>query len=180
VPNPDNGLWKTPIDRPWQTGLWYKYLNNYKVYLCPVDIKSPTYTTKIGALARKNKLSSYVMNGASCGYPTPENLRGYKTCKFTDVWNPLCYLLWEPNEYHNGPTVPDPGTYNDGSNYPDKVEGLGALHSHRGGILLALDGHAAFASTNLFLSEANQGNGTGPHGKSLLFWSPWTADGAKN
>jgi prepilin-type N-terminal cleavage/methylation domain-containing protein len=141
VPNPDNLLWRPPLDKAWQTGLWIQYLNNYKVYLCPVDIRSPTYTAKLGASVRKNKLSSYVMNGATCGYPTPESARKYMTCRITAVWNPLCYLLWEPNEYHNGPSSPDPTVYNDGSNYPDSREGLAAIHSHKGGAMLALDGH---------------------------------------
>ena len=51
-----------------QNGLWYQYMPNSKAFLCPVDIKSKTYTMKSGGGGRDNKMSSYVMNGAVCGY----------------------------------------------------------------------------------------------------------------
>ena len=41
---------------------------NHKAFLCPVDILSPTYTKN----QRNNELSSYVMNGAICGYSGPQ------------------------------------------------------------------------------------------------------------
>ena len=65
-PDPFDAPWKTAggSDSAWQTGLWWKYLPNHKTFLCPVDIKSPTYTQN----QRYNELSSYVMNGAVCGF----------------------------------------------------------------------------------------------------------------
>jgi hypothetical protein len=46
----------------YKTGLWFEYVRDTNAYLCPIDLESPYYKS------RMNKLSSYVMNGAVCGY----------------------------------------------------------------------------------------------------------------
>jgi len=43
--------------KAWQTGLWYKYCNNYRAYLCPVDLLSADYlppSTAVPAGGRTN------------------------------------------------------------------------------------------------------------------------------
>jgi len=172
-------------DAPWLSGLWWKYMHSQKSYLCPVDIKSKTYTESVTLGGRANKLSSYVMDGAPAGFPSaPTGISGAPTCKITDAWNPTCYLLWEPDENAAGPGSPGAQDFNDGANYPETTggipsgdEGIGRLHSGKGGNILALDGHVQFLTVLQFTAESNEGRGGGPGGKSLLWWNPRTRDG---
>jgi len=153
----------------YQTGLWFKYMQNPKSYLCPVDIKSQYYKLRI------NKLCSYVMDGAVCGYGAGNTGIG-ASCKLTSAWNPMCYLLWEPDENAVGPGNPGAFDYNDGANFPNASEGIGRLHSRKGGAILALAGHVQFVTKEQFSREATL-PGSGPGGKSFLWWSPWSGDG---
>src|ERR1051325_976047 len=60
VPNPTlPPYYPNYINAAYNTGLWFKYMPNPKSYLCPVDIRSATYTGQIGSQQRNNKLSSY-------------------------------------------------------------------------------------------------------------------------
>jgi prepilin-type N-terminal cleavage/methylation domain-containing protein len=176
IPNPDQLPWRNNPISAWQTGLWFKYMPNQKAYLCPVDIKSPTYTA-IGT-GRANRLSSYVMNGAVCGYPDPVNEFNYRTMKTTQVWSPMCYLMWEPDENVLGPGNPGAFEYNDGSNFPrvDNGEGIGRLHSRKGGNALAVGGHVVFITLQQFTRESN-GTGPGPGGRTLLWWTAFHPTG---
>jgi len=160
----------------WNQGLWFQYMPNPKSYLCPVDIRSKTYTTPKASGGRNNKLSSYVMNGAVCGYPTTDVVR---SCKVTGAWSPLCYLLWEPNENATAPGNPGAFEYNDAANYPNSGEGIGRLHSKKGGSILALAGHVIFITRKQFSDDSNttSGRGPGPGGKTYLWWSPYSKDG---
>src|SRR5580693_8280187 len=47
----------------YQGGLFWNYLKNTAVYRCPLDL-----TNTANFRQRINKLSTYVMNGAACGY----------------------------------------------------------------------------------------------------------------
>jgi len=169
-------------DAPWLSGLWWKYMPNHKSYLCPQDIKSKTYTETVAAGGRANKLSSYVQDGSSAGFPTSNG--GAPTCKVTDVWSSSCYILWEPDENAAGPGNPGAFEFNDGANFPETPlgtpqgsEGIGRLHSNKGGNILALDGHVQFLTIQQFTVQSNQGKGSGPGGKSWLWWNPRTANG---
>jgi prepilin-type N-terminal cleavage/methylation domain-containing protein len=179
IPNPNSLLWKPPVDKAWTTGLWYHYMPNYRAYLCPVDIKSPSYTAKTGG--RLNRLSSYVMNGAVAGYPIPDNTYHFRTAKISVIWSPLCWLMWEPDENYLGMGNPGAREFNDASNYPDanKGEGIGRLHSKRGGQALAIAGHVEFVTADRFRQESllPRGVGPGPGGKSYLWWSPFSSNG---
>ncbi|MCS7338639.1 MAG: type II secretion system GspH family protein [Verrucomicrobiae bacterium] len=168
VPWTNMAQFRDPPDAPWRTGLWFKYVPNNKTFLCPVDTKSRYY------LQRPNKLSSYVMNGAPCGFPYPENRYGYKTCKIPQVWSPACYLLWEPDEFVTGTW--NPYEFNDGANFPNESEGIGRLHSKKGGQILAVGGHVVFITMREFRAQST-GTGPGPGGKTYLWWSPWTNNG---
>ena len=139
----------------WQTGLWYKYVNNYRAYLCPVDAgTSKDYLIPPGSgiapfTGRNNKLCTYVMNGAVCDFgknttaANPEDT----TCKITAIFNTSCYLIWEPDEYgQNGYKVNGGFEWNDGANFPDITigEAIGLMHSKHGGNAIAIDGHVDF------------------------------------
>jgi prepilin-type N-terminal cleavage/methylation domain-containing protein len=186
-PIPPGPVANWPSDSAWKTGLWFKYMPKFKSYFCPVDVKSPSYKNN----QRAQMLSSYLMNGAVAGYPEPESSitaqHPYTTAKTTQVWNPMCWLMWEPDEYlqsdgtHSG--TPNTFEWNDGSNYPTSPpngsEGIGLIHSKNGGMALALDGHSQFLSMNAFKSDSNipTGHGPGPGGRTFLYWSPFSATG---
>ncbi len=152
-------------------GVWYPYLNNPKTYQCPVDIKSKYYPLRI------NKLSSYVMNGASINYGNSP-----RPCKIGAAWSSMCYLLWEPDENALGPGNPGAFEFNDGANFPRKSngEGIGRLHSRKGGVIMALAGHVQFVTKAAFDSEslaAGTPQATGPLKSTLLWWAPGVPGG---
>lgn len=166
----------------WKTGAWFKYVGNPNTYLCPVDIASSDYLPP-ASTGRANKLSTYVMDGAVVAFRN--TAAGGVACKITSVWSPMCYLVWEPNENSGGIGVPGKGEYNDASNYPSTqsstrhkgYEGIGTLHSSHGGNALALDGHVDFVTTAQFTQNSIQGAGTGPGGRTFLWWDTVDSDG---
>jgi prepilin-type N-terminal cleavage/methylation domain-containing protein len=167
----------------WQTGLWYKYINNFNAFLCPADLKSQDYLLQpqySGGNGRNNKLSTYVMDGAVVGFldynatPTPG-----VPIKMSSVWSPECYLIWEPDEFLEPNVGQQPEfEYNDGSNFPYAgSEGIGLLHSIHGGNALALDGHVDFVTVAQFKQMSTVGSGPGPGGKTYLWWDNVNANG---
>jgi prepilin-type N-terminal cleavage/methylation domain-containing protein len=186
IPDPFMAPYLTAPQTAWQSGLWFPNVHNPNSFLCPVDILSKDYaevpTQANGGNGRNNKLSSYVMNGAVCGFAhaTASTVPPYTTCKATQIWSSSCYILWEPDEFVLGVNPPNPGAFefNDGSNFPDvlKGEGIGRLHSKNGGNILAIDGHVNFLTTNQFY-RLSVSLGSGPGGKGLLWWSPFQVDG---
>jgi len=108
------------------------------------------------------------MNGAACGFNAV-----YRSAKTTQVWSPMCYLQWEPDETLIRPSTGQPigeFAYNDASSFPDAGEGVGRLHQ-KGAIVLALGGHVQFVDFKKFTTEQNNPV------KGLLWWNPWTANG---
>jgi prepilin-type N-terminal cleavage/methylation domain-containing protein len=180
IPNPFVLPYSSDPQGAWTNGLYWPYMHNRLSYLCPVDIQSPDYAKTPGSGGRANKLSSYVMNGAVCGFPAQNPPPAAPTCKSTAIWSPLCYLLWEPDENTLGPGNPGANEFNDGANYPDAPpnggEGIGPLHGKNGGNILALDGHVDYMNTNIF-NKLSTNNGSGPGGKGLLWWSTYAANG---
>jgi prepilin-type N-terminal cleavage/methylation domain-containing protein len=178
IPDPTTGIYLNFPDSAWQYGLWFPYMKDKDSYLCPVDIKSPSYTGKPGVAQRNNKLCSYVWDGAAAGFSTS---RKYQTCKATDVWNTECYIMWEPDENSLGPNNPGAEEYNDGANWPEvsKGEAIGPLHSNRGGNILALAGNTQFITFGDFNGDSSIpiGQGPGPGGRTYLWWSTFTSDG---
>jgi prepilin-type N-terminal cleavage/methylation domain-containing protein len=137
----------------YESGLYFRYMPNPKAYVCSLDTKSKSYAS------RPNKQSTYIMNGAVCGYADI-----YRSAKITQVWSPMCYIQWEPDENLN-PTV---NAYNDASSYPNRNEGVGRLHT-KGGIIQAVGGHVLFIDFKQFMHEQTNA----PTVRNLLWWSPW-------
>ncbi|HEV2207634.1 MAG TPA: prepilin-type N-terminal cleavage/methylation domain-containing protein [Verrucomicrobiae bacterium] len=158
-------------------GLWFTYMPNPKAYLCPKDIQSKTYLKPYSQGGRANRYSSYVMNGAVCGYgsaPAPTH-----STKLTAAWSTLCWVQWEPDENNLGPGNPGAFDFNDAANFPNDSEGLGRLHSNKGGMILAIAGHVTFITRAQFRQDCDlaPGAGPGPGGKSYSHWSPFSNNG---
>ncbi|MBI2927116.1 MAG: prepilin-type N-terminal cleavage/methylation domain-containing protein [Verrucomicrobia bacterium] len=99
-----------------QRGQLYPYLRERKIYNCPFDRTNGT----AGRLWRQRDvlITSYVMNGAVCGYGRLEGRRPntFKNSQF----KPHYILLWETDEK-------TPFYFNDGSSFPD--EGISRRHN---------------------------------------------------
>ena len=181
VPDPGPfGAYQNNQLTAYKTGLWFPYMPNMRSFICPVDIKSSTYTGHPdgGTLTRLNRMSSYVMNGAVCGYGLQYPSYVFSV-KATTVWSTMCYLLWEPDENNVGPGNPGAFEFNDASNFPNDSEGIGRLHSRKGGSIVAMGGHVQFLKREQFRADSTtpNGRGPGPGGKTLLWWSPMSSDG---
>ena len=150
--------YKTGSYSPYMPGFLRQAQNNSKVYSCPLDARSPYFRL------RANKMSSYIMNGAVCGYGQRS-----RSAKITQVWSPMCYIQWEPDEHLGNPPI-GAFAYNDASSFPDRNEGVGRLHVS-GSIIQAVGGHVQFIKFAQFQAEQNNAK------KGLLWWNPWSANG---
>jgi hypothetical protein len=182
VPDPFKAPWNTngatalsslPASA-WESGVYFPYMKSPQAYLCPTDIQSPDWamepTQNSGGPGRNDKLSSYVMDGASCNFGGQPS-----TSKVSDVWNPDCYLLWDPDENSLGPNNPGAFEYNDGANFPtvppEGGEGLAMLHGNNGGEIVTVGGNVNFVTRSTFQSQARY-QGAGPYGRGLAWWAP--------
>ncbi len=161
VPNLFAAPYTTNVNLAYQGGQLWPFMGTVGSYRCPSD-KTNTATFR----ARANKLSSYVENGAVCGYGSlkPDG-NAYKLTDFA----PDAFMMWEPDSAH-----PTPGYgYNDGSSYPDPaVDGaLGRRHGKMGGIVLAVDSHVEFIKYEVWKREAQLPT------KNRMFCNPGTANG---
>ena len=154
------------------TGVYWQFLPNADTFFCPVFVAT-IVGTKTPWDAYTCKLSSYVMNGACCFYPpmgTP-SLYGYKSCKASQIWSPLCIIQWEPD-------VNQVNNFNDGGNYPILSEGVAKTLHTKGANVLTVGGSANMMSFNDFLNEMNNPQyGDCNHGKGLMWWNPNQCDG---
>ena len=180
IPDPGpGGLYEFNQVAAYKTGLWFVYMTNPKSYLCPVDIKSATYQKPASQITngRNNRMSSYVMNGAVNGYG--EQMPQKIACKLSTIWSPMCWLQWEPDENNLGPGNPGGFEFNDSANFPNASEGIGRLHSRKGGAVVAIGGHVQFITRDEFRADGDspQGVGPGPGGKTYSHWSPFSANG---
>ena len=166
IPDPTKLPWVNNVPSAYRGSLWIKYLSNPNAYLCPTSLNSPYYKL------RACKLSGYLMNGSVSGFNVPPI---YRSCKLSSVWSPLCYVMWEPDENAVSKGVPGAVVFNDGAVYPNANEGIGRLHSKKGGSILSLDGHVEFITRDVFLSQATQPSSSGP--KTYCWWSPYSSGG---
>lgn len=121
-----------------RTGLFWPELRNEKLYMCPMDItNSPLF------LERNQQISSYVMNGAVCGY----NRAKYPCIKLSSIV-PDSVVFWETDERH-------PHYFNDGSSFPS--EGVSARH-FQGAINATFASSVSYIRLDVWYSEAANSN----------------------
>lgn len=140
-----------------QGGQFWPFIKNIGVYRCPLD-----RTNAPGYLGRANKMSTYVLNGAICGYGTIKP-RTYTQSQFRQD----AFMSWEPEDRGTG------FGYNDASSYPDPAVdgGLGGRHGKIGGIVLNFSGSVLMVRSNAWYREASDPN------KNRLWCNPGTANG---
>ena len=157
---------KNPAEESYvEQGLYWTYLKHRQAYYCPLD-----KTNAIDFVKRLQRVSSYIMNGAVCGYGAlnqnyPRGSTSYKLSAF----NPVAYVHWEPAVNNFGSYY----AYNSGldaSQYPNDKEGIGKRHV-KGAVIAAFDGHVHFILLPKFREESAK-PGTG-----LLWCNPGTRDG---
>jgi prepilin-type N-terminal cleavage/methylation domain-containing protein len=143
--------YSTNLTKAYQGGLLYTYIGSPGVYRCPLD-----KTNKVTWRSRAQKMSSYLMNGAVCGFGgiAPNS---YKASAF----NADAIIFWQALETN-------PGDFNDGSSSPN--EGITKLHS-LGTTIGGVDGHIEYLKTLKFYSEVNVQT------KNRLWCNPGTANG---
>jgi type II secretory pathway pseudopilin PulG len=131
-------------------GLYYSYLRSRPVYYCPLDKQG-----NADFIGRIQRVSSYIMNGAVCGFGT------YATPKFKiSQFSPSAYVQWEPKVNNFGGYY----AYNSGkdaSQIPNEKEGIGNRHGTGAGIL-GFDTHVRWISHTEFDREAANPNVLGP------------------
>jgi len=134
VPDPTVAPYNANPRLAYEGGLLWEFIKDPKVYKCPSERTNtiPNFTQ------RAQKLSSYLMNGAVCGYGGIGG-RSYKASAFgaNDI------ILWQAYE-------PNPGDWNDGSSRPN--EGITRLHS-TGTTVGVVDGHIEYMKVRNFLRE---------------------------
>jgi type II secretory pathway pseudopilin PulG len=162
----DGPPWSTWRVANLKTGVYWQYLQNPDVFMCPVDAAINVGTQLWEQ--RNNKLSSYVMNPAAAFFPPGgmSNVYGYKTCKMSQIWSPWCIINWEPN-----PSVAN--NFNDGANFPSSSEGPSIVLHVTGANVLAVGGSTRFMSSADVLAEMNNPPQNLPRApKGLLWWNP--------
>ncbi|MDB5303925.1 MAG: prepilin-type cleavage/methylation protein [Phycisphaerales bacterium] len=137
-------------------GSVYPYLRNHDVYHCPLFDPARAVGTQ--------SLTSYLMNGAVCGYGflgNPSNWApSYKIVQF----HPNDILFWEADE-----SRASTDSWNDGSSYPYEV-GLTTRHGKGAGVG-CMDGHVEWMSAEEFGVEQNTA------GRSRLWCNPAIPNG---
>ncbi|MSU33681.1 MAG: prepilin-type N-terminal cleavage/methylation domain-containing protein [Pedosphaera sp.] len=125
-----------------EAGLYWTYLKSRKVYNCPLD-----RTNVISWQKRQQRISSYVMNGAVCGFAKLGQGKSYKLGAF----NGAAYALWEPDiKNYGGVWGSNPGF--DGSQYPNELEGIGRRHK-KGAIITGFSGQVHLIRYETFQQE---------------------------
>jgi prepilin-type N-terminal cleavage/methylation domain-containing protein len=147
----------------YQDGQIWGFIKTTKIYRCPLDKTNAPAKAGNAWKNRDNKLSTYIMNGAVCGYGAQQGKKP-NTHKIT-AFKPMAYCMWEPDVNLSAGVF----TYNDASSYPDRGEGVG--HSHiKGAIIAAFGGHVEFISFDKFNFEQKNMPG-------LLWCNPTSKNG---
>lgn len=152
VPDPTTAQYRTNQVAAYLGGLIFDYVGkNAALYRCPVDRTNTTWWRN-----RAQKLSSYLVNGAVCGFGSvsPSSFK-------TTMFRADSLIFWQALETN-------PGDFNDGSSSPN--EGITKLHS-LGTTVGGVDGHVEYIKTLKFYAEVNG------RGKNRLWCNPATADG---
>lgn len=174
-PNPDTAAGLTTIfyQNTVRGALW-DYAKNFNIYWCPLDGPGTPNTTWP---QRGDQISTYVMNGAACGFGNAT------TYKLSQIRISTGYLFWEPNDV-DGTGAYVSGSYNDAANAPwnfneaaNANEGPSRRHV-KGCVFGALDGHTEFLKFNTATNLAMVAAGTS--GPNVFWWVPTTPDGHAN
>ena len=136
-------------DMPYiQQGLYFQYVRNRDVYYCPTDKKgSPEFMNRV------QRVSSYIMNGAVCGFGDfvgdfRRTGHKFKISQFAGG----AYVQWEPKvNSFNGVYAYNSGQ--DASQIPNDFEGIGDRHGNGAGIL-GFDTRVLWISFKKFKEEA--------------------------
>jgi prepilin-type N-terminal cleavage/methylation domain-containing protein len=125
-----------------QQGLYFPYVKNRNAYYCPADKK-----TNDNFKRRRQRVSSYIMNGAVWNFSSYNPRNKHKITEF----KPDAYCQWEPrvNNY-GGYFAYNPGL--DASQNPAGEEGIGDRHI-KGAVILGFDSRAHFISFKKFEDE---------------------------
>jgi len=130
-----------------EQGVYYAYVKNRAVYYCPLDHKANK-----DFIYRIQRVSSYIMNGAACGFGGTSKPK-YKLTQF----KPFAYVQWEPKVNNEGGGPTGPFAYNSGhdaSQIPNANEGIGNRHASGAGIM-GFDSRVTWISFKQFTQEAN-------------------------
>ena len=126
----------------------FPYLKSEKVYLCPSDRPDSLY------YQRNIYFTSYVWNGAVCGYGA-YSPKSYKINQF----KPLAVLQWETDEK-------TPFFFNDCSSFPD--EGISGRHG-KGATLGLISGSTERISVKFWYTQRYAGPpNQSPHGSGMM------------
>ena len=149
--NVSGSLEDNPVDMPYvEQGLYWPYIRNRQVYYCPLDRKQNQ-----DFIRRIQRVSSYVMNGAVCGfgnYVSDYQRTGHKFK--LGQFNGAAYVQWEPKVNNYGGFY----AYNSGLDAcqkPDAEEGIGNRHLKGAGIL-GFDSRVHWISIKSFDEEARR------------------------
>ena len=134
-------LFKTNEVKFIEAGLYWSFLKERKVYNCPLD-----RTNHVSWQKRRQRLSSYIMNGAVGSFGKIEP-RSHKLGAF----NPAAYAMWEP-DIKNFSGVWGPNVGHDASQYPNEEEGVGRRHK-RGAVITGFSGQVHFIRFEDFQRE---------------------------
>jgi hypothetical protein len=162
-PNLSSNPFKTNTLLAYQAGALWPYLRDIMAYRCPLDKTNASQNPLFKN--RPNKLSTYVMNGAVCGYGMLANK--YPNTYTLSQFNLNAYMMWEPDDTASAGFF----VYNDASSYPDRSEGVGRLHN-TGTPVATFGGHVEWTSfETIQLEQTTQGK------PSRLWCNPDTRDG---
>ena len=131
-----------------EQGVYYPYIRSRAVYYCPLDNKQNK-----DFIYRIQRVSSYIMNGAVCGFGAIAKPK-YKITQF----NPAAYVQWEPKVNNEGGGPNGPYAYNtghDASQNPNSTEGIGNRHG-KGAAILGFDSRVLWISLRSFDQEASR------------------------
>ena len=170
--NVGGSLEDNPTDMPYvEQGLYYPYIRNRQVYYCPLDRRQNQ-----DFIRRLQRVSSYVMNGAVCGFGKyvsdfQKSGRKFKISQFTGG----AYVQWEPKVNYYGAFY----AYNPGLDAcqkpepsqppPDLTEGIGKRHA-TGAAILGFDTRVHWISVRSFDQESARHPG-------LLYCNPGSPTG---
>jgi prepilin-type N-terminal cleavage/methylation domain-containing protein len=139
-----------------EQGQYYPYIHDRKAYYCPLDRQS-----NVDFKRRIQRVSSYIMNGAVCGFGAfvgDFQARGHKF-KLSQ-FNPAGYAQWEPKVNNFGNAYAYNSGY-DASQLPNSTEGIGNRHGKGAGIL-GYDSRVLWISLQQFNREAADPNPNSP------------------